>query len=91
MHPTHAATSNGPLAILTEALLSLCVLKATPVCLPAGDDEVGKELWSKYREHTGLAADARSRANASAYKAHNAGITNRWKVSSDSSCLLAHV
>lgn len=46
----------------------------------AGDVEVGRELINKGREHAELAADARSRANAGAYHAHNIGIINRFKV-----------
>ncbi|KAK9804640.1 hypothetical protein WJX73_002656 [Symbiochloris irregularis] len=45
-----------------------------------GDVEVGKELWSRHRQHVALASDARSRANVVAYNAHNCCITNRWKI-----------
>lgn len=45
-----------------------------------GETAVGKELSGRSKEHLALAADARVRANADAYDAHNAGITNRFKI-----------
>ncbi len=50
-------------------------------CVPgiAGKRELARELANKSREHEQLAAEARVRANETAFDGHNRSLLNRWK------------
>lgn len=45
-----------------------------------GKGTIARELANKSREHDRLAAEARSRANETAYDGFNRNLLNRWKV-----------